>query len=251
MSATPRLCELPLGFRLGLTGVIASLLLGVWASLRHVQDHHEKRDERPGVSLDDLRGAYHGIENRAAFALALDRGHPDGLAAADRALLESWLAGGKLSEQYDDPDLGASAPAEVIQRACLACHARNAADGIGRSVPLEYWDDVAKVVVARRIDAVPEEVLTTSTHTHALSMALMTLAVGALAFCTRWPRRLTGALAALTGLGLACDLAGWWLARGDVAFVWFVVAGGSAWAAATVASLALALLDLWLPRPRA
>ena len=47
----------PLGIRLGLTGLILVLLGGLYASALHMAHHYENRDERPGLTLDDLEGA--------------------------------------------------------------------------------------------------------------------------------------------------------------------------------------------------
>jgi hypothetical protein len=250
MKVEPRLRDLAFGVRLGLTGVVAALLVGLWASLAHLRHHHANRDARPGVSLDDLVGAYHGIDAPAPLATALERGHPEGLDAAARRALAQWLASDKKSENYDNPDLGEQAPAELIQRHCLSCHARASADssGIGKRIPLDYWDDVEKLAFARHLDATPEEILVTSTHTHALSLAVVTLAVIFLVQATRFSVALKSSVALLGGAGLAIDLAGWWLARTSAPLVWLVVIGGFAWSLSTALGSALVLAELWLPR---
>ncbi len=46
-----RLRDQPFAVRLGLTGVVLSLLLGVGASLGHIERQHRNRDERPGHPL--------------------------------------------------------------------------------------------------------------------------------------------------------------------------------------------------------
>lgn len=245
-----RLRALPLLVRLGLSGVVLTLLLGVWASLQHVRDHHHNRDESKGLTFDDLVGAYHGLDRPARLVVALERGHPEGLPQSDRGLLLGWLAGEKVSEQYDALELGDSSPAEVIDRACLACHARQSTEsgGIGASLPLEYWDDVAKVAFSRSVEATPAEIQVTSLHTHALSLAVVTLGAFALLLCTRAPRLLQGVLAALGGVGLFVDLGAQLLARSNELWVWGVVGGGAAWAVSTVAICLAVLLDLWLPQ---
>jgi hypothetical protein len=252
MNPSFRLRDLSLAVRIGLTGVVASLVLGVWAGMAHLRDHHQNRDAKPGVSFDDLAGAYHGIDVPSPLVAALERGHPDGFASADRELLLTWLRSQKQSENYDNPDLGLAAPAEVLQRSCLACHSRKSTegDGIGQRVPLEYWDDVEKVAFARRIDATPVEILVTSTHTHALSLAVVTLAVIGLGLCTRFSGAVKSGVALLGGVGLAADLAGWWLARVDASLVWLVIAGGACWAVSTVGGAVLVLVEMWLPKQR-
>ena len=242
-----RLRDLPAGMRAGLTGVALALLLGMWASMGHLVEHHQKRDGESGVSLDDVRGAYSGVHRPAPLAAVLQRGHPEGLAQVERESLLAWLAGERISERYDDPDLGDAAPAEVLERGCVTCHARQPADSAYKASPLEYWDDVKALAFERRMDPTPREILLLSTHTHALSMAVVTLGVLALAWATRWPLVLRSLLGVAAGLGLTVDLLSWWLARHHAGFVWGILAGGALWCAAVVAGLLLALLELWLP----
>ncbi|HVS17549.1 MAG TPA: hypothetical protein VMT18_03030 [Planctomycetota bacterium] len=247
MAAPSRLRALPATARTGLTGLVLSLVLGLWASLAHLEEHHQNRDGAPGVSLDDLTGAYHGLDRPAALVLALERGHPEGLAASERKLLLDWLGGGKVSEQYDDLELGDFSPAEVIGRGCLDCHARQSGVAAAAAVPLEYWDDVARVAFSRSLEATPRAILVTSLHTHATSLAVLSLVVLALLWATRWSRGTCGALAAVCGVALVVDLACQLLARDNVALVLGVAAGGALWGIALGLACALVLLDLWLP----
>lgn len=242
--------DLSLAIRAGLSGIVVSLLIGLWASVAHLEAHHENRDGEAGVSLTDLRGAYHGVESPAPLRKALLRGHPEDLPASERELLLRWLDGGRISEEYDDLDLGDAAPAEVLASRCGECHSRNASadEGIGQTLPLEYWDDVEKLAFSRSIAPTPKQILIVSTHTHALALGTLTLAIVLLLSATRTREKLKNGLVLLAGLGLMGDLAGWWLSRGDAGFVYLLVAAGACWALSMAAACLLVLLDLWLPK---
>lgn len=238
---------LPATARLGLSGIVLALGIGLWASLEHLEEHHKNRDGETGVSLDDLTGAYHGLDRPAQLVTALERGHPEGLPEAERRVLLDWLAGGKVSEQYDDLELGDFSPAEVLGRNCVDCHARQSADAVAAAVPLEYWDDVARVAFSRSLEPTPRAILLTSLHTHATSLAVLSLAVLALLWATRWPRAAVGALAGLCGTALLVDLACQWFSREHAALVLGVAIGGGAWGLSIALGCALVLLDLWWP----
>jgi hypothetical protein len=242
--------ELSLGARLGLSALVLVLLGGLAASGYHLVEHHQNRDEQPGVSLTDIQGAYHGVQSPALLLGALERGHPDGLAPAERATLLTWLGGSRISEDYDSLELGDAAPAELLATRCLSCHSRAAVQGEHKDarVALEYWEDVARVAFSKRVEPVPLKILAASTHTHALSLATLSLVVGALLLATRFPAPLRNGLCALAGLSLLADLAGWWLARGSPAWVVPIVVAGGVYATASALSLLLILLELWLPR---
>lgn len=247
-----RLRDLGFGTRLGLTGVLCTLVLGLFASLEYLRTHHAPKDgDAESVSIEDLTGAYHGVSVRAPLVVALEDGHPEDLPAAERELLLDWLGGDRVSTDYDSLELGDQAPAEILAARCGACHARNATGEmaeIGQRLPLDYWDDVERVAFGRELAAMPEEILVVTTHTHAVALGLLTLAAVLLHGATRWPRALKGLAAGAAGVSLFVDLASWWLARESAAFVYVIVAAGGTWAFFTLTMLLATVVDLWLPR---
>lgn len=247
-----RLRHLHVGVRLGLTGVILTFLLGQVASGLYLKWHYQNRDERPGLTLDDIKAAYHGINAPAPLLSALERGHPDdaALAKAHREILVKWLKGTRISEDYDNLDLGAAAPGEIIAQSCVSCHSRKSSDVEGRKLPLENWEDVKKVAFSRQINPVPLQIVAVSTHTHALSLATLSTVVFALALLTRWPRALVGVMAGVCGVALFADIASWWLARLSADWVAMTAVAGAAYSGLTAMLLLLVLLDLWWPAKR-
>ncbi len=248
-----RLRPLPIGVRAGLAALVLVFLGGFVASAAHLYLHHSRKDEQPGLSLDDLKGAYHGVRTRAPLVRALERGHPETMGDDDRAALLSWLASDRLDALYDDPDLGDRAPAELIADNCLECHARSNArqHPVANTIPLDYWDDVRRIAYGRELNPVPVPILVISTHTHALSLAAVSIAVLGLLWLTALPGRLWGVIVCVAGVGLAADIAGWWLARIDALFVWAIIIGGVAYNAAMALALLLVLVDLLRPARKA
>ncbi len=240
--------SLPALARAGVSCVVLVLLLGFWASLEHLRTHHAGRDSQPAMTMDDLVGWYHGLRTTAPMLAALESGHPEGLADAERDKLLAWVRSDAIGETYDDLDLGADAPAEILARACLDCHARGADDAAAAALPLEYWDDVERQVASTDVPPASADVLVASTHTHALSLGVVTLLVTLLLFATRWPRGLSGLMTFAAGFALLADLGGWWLARGTAAFVPVIAVSGAVYVAAMVAASLAILADMWLPR---
>lgn len=244
-----RLCDLPRPARAGLVCLVLVLLYGLGAGAAHLVLHHENRDAAPGLSLDDVRGAYHGIRSKAPLWRALERGHPDGVPANELQALRDWLEGAQLDAGFDDERKGELAPALIFERRCLSCHARKATQGgtIGTELPLEYWDDVKALAISRDVAPTDVPIVVASAHTHALAMGTLTVVALLLALATRWPRGLVSPLTLLSGLGLLLDLGAWLPSRSVEALVWVLVAGGALWLGATALLLLLVLLDLLRP----
>ncbi len=249
-----RLRELGVLARLGIAGLVITMLGGTAASGVYLHMHHGDRDQREGLTIDDVRAHYHGIVSPSPLLESLESGHPETLGDRDRALLVEWLGGdpASLSLRYDDLDLGADAPAEIIAVGCLECHARSSSGNESApEIPLEYWDDVYELAISKDIRPVDGEILAASTHTHALGMASMGIAIAVLALLTSWPRVLVSMLLAGTGLGLVADIGGWWLTRMNDAFAVVVVAGGLLFSGGLSLLSLLVLVDLLLPKPKA
>ena len=255
MSASSMLLGLPTSGRLALSLLLLVNLGGFIAASFHLETHHQNRDERPGLSVDDLTGAYHGIRSQAPLRLALERNHPgeiDGSKSLDpsqKKRLLDWLDldSVKMGEQYDSLDLGENAPAEILAAACVKCHSRGSTDAAAKKLPLEYLDDVKPIATSRDISPTDEKIMIASLHTHAISLATILILLTAMMFATRWPTMLRGGLPLLAALGLSVDLACWLLARSSPAFVYGIIAGGALFVAATGLMTLALVVDMWLP----
>lgn len=237
--------------RLGLTFLLLMLAGGFVASGTHLFNKTHERDQLKEMSLDDVKGTYHGIRTRAPLLVALERNHPESLPAADRERLTKWLTGNRVTEDYDNPDLGANAPAEILSKNCISCHSRNATDAAAKKVPLEFLDDVRVLATSRDVSPNPAEAIVASTHAHAISLGTMSLVLGLMLGLSRWRGGFAGLVFAVHGLGLICDIGGWWLTRSNDSFAMLIVAGGAAYFATAGLLLLMLIADLWLPARRA
>jgi len=246
MAQTSTLRQLGFNARLGLTLIVLTLLGGLAVSGIYMRMHHDNRDEQPDLTMNDIRGHYAGVNVPSPLLGALERGHPEQQTEKARQVLIDWLKGDRISEDYDNLDLGDMSPAEIIYNDCVSCHsAQSTGPEAYPELPLDFFPQIKKVAFSSDIRPVNTQVLAASTHTHAISLAVMALATGGLLLLTGWPRGLTNLFVLLMGIGLAMDISGWWLARVNASVVPMIVIGGFIFAAATGLSLLLVVLDLW------
>ena len=245
----PRLRSLGLLTRTGLVFLILTLLGGYIISGVVLKWEYENRDEREGLTMTDIVGAYHGVSSPSPLLESLKAGHPEELATSDRNALVEWLEGDRVSEDYDNLDLGDMAPSEIIAVSCLDCHTRGSqmGDGIGDRVPLDYFDDVQSIAISREIMPKNLKIVALSTHVHAPSLSMVLIVLTLLGSMTRWPSVLVGSLVAAGGIGLFLDIAGQWLARGEAFWAYAIVGGGFAMSMSVGLLGFLVIVDLVLP----
>lgn len=247
----PRLRSLPMFFRMGICALVITLLGGYIVSGIHLRWHYDNRDETPGLTMNDIIGAYHGVQTPSPLIAALESGHPDTIEDAERTALLDWLTGDRVSLDYDNLDHGEFAPSEVIAVRCLDCHTRSATGPDSYpDVPLEYWDDIRKIADSKDILPSPTKIVATSQHVHAPMMALVMLVLAMLSAMTRFTNRVIGMVLFVAGVGLLLDMIGWWVAREISSFAYVIVVGGGLYAMGTMLIGCMILLDCILPAPR-
>jgi hypothetical protein len=244
--------SLPYSFRVGIALLTITLLGGYIVSGLHLKWHYDNRDEEPGLTINDIIGAYHGVQSPSPLVSALEAGHPDDLSEPERNALLEWLRGDRLSQDYDNLDLGENAPSEIIAFNCLDCHTRTASgEQAFPSVPLEYWDDIQSIAYSKDIQPAGENIVAMSQHAHAPTMAIILIVIGWLTVCTRFWKGLTGLVLMVSAAGLLVDMAGWWITRDYADFAYAVVVGGGIYAAGTSLLGLMIIIDCLLPAGKA
>lgn len=164
----PRLGELPRSARVLLTGFLLLIGFGYLSALGNLYQRLELSDEQEGLSIDDLRANFHGLEvqiedaedgsgpvARAAMSRMLEQVQPgadmrDELVAGGMPAVRSltrWLEGGALAKDFEATGLaqaGDPSAADTIRRYCLDCH--NADGGENEDAP--YGPDLFDVDLA-------------------------------------------------------------------------------------------------------
>jgi len=250
-----QLRRMPFALSLAVTFLIVILGGGYLAAVVHMVHHYENKDEKEGLTLDDLECSFHGMHQEAILIGALKGSMRENVSDEEFAVLLEWLEGDKISETYDaevydDEGNMMPVPADIIYDNCRRCHGRSAkeGDGINETVPLEYWDEVKQFAFSKDFDPVPLEILYATTHTHALSMAMITVVSSLLLLASGWPRRLRDFIVLLTFAALLVDLGSWWLAREWAAFCPVIAVSGGIYGGLLSIQLIAAFLDIWIGR---
>lgn len=260
----PRLAELPLLAKLGLTCCLAVVAMGFWASLEHLKNDKVGKDHSLEAQAVDtpfyalmfgeqalkekfllhLEGDYSGVTIPAPFTAALDGAPPhNDLAIPDEdlAVLREWIEGEDLIGGFDDFDRFDPTPADLLAMNCAECHAA------GADVPLARWEDVSPLLSEKVLKPTPKKIKILSMHTHALTMGTIGIVLGLLAIATRWPRAIASLPLFIGGVGVLIDVACWIPSADNPALIIGIIAGGAMYTTGAALSFVLTLADMWLP----
>lgn len=279
---TIRLASLTPAAKLLLTAFLTLIGAGYVAAMLNIYEHHRDADLEPGLSFDDLRRVYHGLdkpvtsETRPRIPSAMETvTRPGGTmrpkleAGGEPAVraLTSWLADGAKEADFARPgayQAGDPSAKEVIAGQCIRCH--NAADGEESDVPYAAsataapeYALVVKKAAAEYGPAVTESKvmhlppigvaeLVQSSHAHILAMPVFAVIVGGLFLLTGLPERVKLLIGPLPMLAMCADFASWWLARPFEPFVYVIAAAGAVFGAGLGVQILCVFGSLWFGR---
>jgi len=251
-----KLRNLPLFAKIGLTGILMTFGGGLFASFLTLQSHYENRDERRGLSKDDITAAYAGLQAPSPLLAVADGKHPKVDAPIDlkpeaAATLRKWLLADRQSENFDNFDFADPTPKDILAASCVSCHGPQGKDPKAASLALDRWESVSKIAFSRKIERTPDKIKAISTHVHATAMATMSIGICALALAVTFLRKLSLALIGLTGVALAIDIGAWWLAPIWPAAVNLIIGAGAVYNLGTGLLLVLIFLSTWFPPEKA
>ncbi len=273
-----RLGGLPVAAKVMLTTFLLLIAAGYLVAVVNIHQHNQDADLEPGMSLNDLRRVYHGLEkpvsadaspvHSSMLKMVLPGGamrkHLEkGGETAVRSLI-TWLQAGAKKEDFSRE--GASRPGDpsaedVIGENCVRCH--NSRNGEKKDTPYAAtrtsapeYDLVAKVAAPPRalegeggvvkLEPMGFAQLVQSTHAHILAIPVFVLAVGCLFFLTGQRPAVKAVLGPLPMLAIVLDIGGWWLSRPFEPFIYVVAAAGGIFGGSLALQIACVLGSMWL-----
>ncbi len=280
MIGSLRLADLPFSGKLLVTAFLALIGVGYLIGVRNIFEHHSEADLQPGLTVDDLRRNYHGLEVESTsdarkhtpsiMEKMVRPGGPmrkfleKGGEPAIRGLT-AWLEGGSEEEAFARADLaepGAPSAQRVIGMQCVRCH--NSTDGEMADVPYaQSVMDEAEYGLVMALAAPPggkptpgtktmqlapigRPELVQVTHAHIMAIPVFTLIVGGLFLFTGLPTKLKSVIAPLPMVVLCADFASWWLARSIEPFIYVIAAAGAVFGLAFGFQILSVAYSLWL-----
>lgn len=273
------LAGLPMPAKVMVTAFLALIGVGYLVAVFNVYEHHQEADLRPGLTLDDLRRVYHGLDapvtrqrSSSLPSRMLKEVLPGGrmrkhLESGGEAAVESlisWLQSGAGEADFTRPIPsvpGGLSPQSVVTAQCVRCH-----NPMGDAAEHPYATDADSradyALVARLALPLPgpttqetrvvhlapagRAALIQITHAHILAMPVFALAVGALFLLTGLRPGIKAMVAPAPMIALCVDFGSWWLARISETFVYVIGAAGAVFGITLAVQITAVLGSMWL-----
>lgn len=216
---------------------LLTIAIGYSFSLGQIYYAHQGRDGKPGLSITDVKIAYHGSPEQTRLATAINGPMAGNIRnKADKAVILDWINSGAKPEVYE------SKVAPILERDCLGCHS----PASGMSVPLlTSYQQVAKLTEADSGASISS--LIRVSHIHLFGIAFILFFVGKLfVLCDMpvWLKRLT---IGIPFLSMLVDIFAWYLTREVPGFAYLLVFSGALMGLSLNFQVFVSLYQMWVP----
>lgn len=247
-----RLRSWPVSVRILLSLFLAIVGGGYLLAVANIYLSHHASDGRPGLTTDDLKAVYSGLEVERSADQALPSRMQEMIDTKMREFLKTdaeydglraWLVSGARQEGFQQAAPPADrSPHDILSENCLRCHNPDGEKGEDKAHRSPFGPDIFTVdyaMVARystaqvepgstRVKIGPQslERLVLIGHVHMLSIPVFALITSLLTAMTGLRPAIRGPLVCGPMLILAVDFAGWWLARKWGWTIWLIAGSG-------------------------
>ena len=231
--------SLPISSKIGISAFLILSGIGYITGFLNILLTYGPTDEKPGLSVQDVRISFYGARDKTALEASIDGSMKQYFAAdSEYQQVKDWLAAGAKEEEYVELD-------SIMAVSCNTCHssAAKVAD-----VVTETYEDI-KPFLAQDTGKSASR-LVSLTHTHLMSTLILIFGLVLIFGLTSYSELLKTVIISFSFASLAVDLGSWWLAKLSGAFAPLVILGGASLGVTFAALVLLPLYDLWLKKAK-
>jgi hypothetical protein len=274
-----RLARLSFPGKLMITLFLLLVGVGYLVATANIYFQHQDADLEPGLTLDDLKRSFHGLEKEVTPEATITVTSPMleqvreggdmreylelGGEPAIRALI-TWLEDGAKEETFAVGGLvadGDPSAQQVLADQCVECHNADGgdaedyafADDADSEPQLDYIEFYAEAefdreetgpqVLSLKPIALPR--LVHVTHTHIFTIPTFLLITGILFLMTGYSPFIKAVLVPLPIFAVLLDIGGWWLARLAEPGIYMIAAAGAILGPAFALQILGIFLSMW------
>jgi len=226
--------KIPMIFKLGLTAFLLIAGIGYLLGFANIWLTYSPVDQKPGLSIADIRVAFYGDRGLTKLEKSIDGGMKQYLASdADGAKIKDWIKAGATESAFAD--------IKTVFATCDACHSKDAKTA---GVVTEDFQGVSALVVQDTGKSIPR--LVSISHTHVLATLPVIFLLCLVFSFSLFSEAFKGTVIVFSFASIVIDIGTWWLAKASGVLAVLVLIGGICLAISFLALIVLSLYDIWL-----
>ena len=235
---TVRLRTMPIPTKIIISLFLVLCGIGYLLGFTNIYLTYSQVDEKPGLSLEDIKLTYYGARDKSTLEKAIDGSMKQYFTNdTEYSKVKDWVLDGASEKAWD------SEIEQIIDASCSICHSAETALA---DVVTENYSDIKPLLTANsgkswsRIVAV--------SHTHVLAITPLVFLLVLLLSFTSFPLLLKNIVSIFAFSAVFMDVGFWFLAKLSPFFSIFVLIGGMSLGLSFGLLVILPLYDLWIKK---
>jgi hypothetical protein len=227
--------SIPMYSKVGISILLIVAGVGYLLGFATILTTYSPIDEKPGMSVADIRIAFYGSREKTSLEKAIDGSMRQYFVdEAGYSAAKEWIGSG--AKEADFPGIK-----QIFDVSCNTCHSAGAQ--VAGVVTAEY-EDVAGYLKQDTGKSASRLISLSHTHVHG-TLPVMFALIFIFSF-TLYKSWIKTVVIAFSASAILIDVGAWWLAKLAGALAPLVILGGLALALANAALILLPLYELWI-----
>ncbi|HUX39721.1 MAG TPA: hypothetical protein VMV83_01030 [Rectinemataceae bacterium] len=232
---TKGLDQLAIPFKFALTTFLLICGIGYLLGVVNIWFSYSPVDGKPGLSVDDIRLAFHGDPSASKLEKAISGNMNQYLTSPDNGTkLLDWIKAGHKEDGY-------AGVQQIFVSDCDTCHSKDVATA---GIVTDDYKSLEPLLQSDQGVAWPR--LITLSHIHINGLLPLMFCLAIIFSFTRFGDKLKGAIIVFSFASFTIDVAIWYFAKLFAEAAAFVILGGILLGAAYALMIFLPLWELWI-----
>ena len=217
------------------TVFLLTIGLGYLFALANLYYTHQGRDNKPGLSIDDVMIMYHGSHSQTRLGSAINGiMEPNLKFKTDKDVIHKWLSDGATEEGYK------SDIAPILNRDCVICHNPTANPHLPN---LTTFIGVSEVAQAG--GGAPLPVLIRVGHIHIFGIAFILFFIGKLFLLCEMNVYLKRITVVIPFFAMLLDVMSWFITKTIPEFAYVVIGSGALMGISMAMQILVSVYQMW------
>jgi hypothetical protein len=214
--------------------------LGYLFALAHMYYSHEGRDGQPGMSIEDIKIAYHGEHQQTRLGAALNGSMAGNLESPEqKEIIFKWIENGTNVDEFN------ANVAPIMSENCVMCHSSESGMGLPS---LTSYEEVMKLTHSDTGASIQS--LVRVSHIHLFGIAFILFFVGRIFILCEMPPMVKRVMVVVPFIAILLDILSWYATKILPGFSYIVVVSGGLMGLSLAGQILISIYQMWFYKPK-